>query len=146
MEAKGMHMIMLDKLQCTALQLLMWIYFYVIQKIKNPDYKGKWKAPLIDNPGITFLILKIANINLRVNQLSISPFLLNKKAHAKLFSLCTDYKDDPYIYAFDSLKHIGIELWQVSIVLHEYNEFLFWRATNFHALTRLNQERCSTTF
>jgi len=24
-----------------------------------------------------------------------------------------DYKDDPYIYAFDSLKHIGIELWQV---------------------------------
>lgn len=26
--------------------------FFVIQKIKNPDYKGKWKAPLIDNPGI----------------------------------------------------------------------------------------------
>ena len=25
-----------------------------------------------------------------------------------------EYKDDPYIYAFDSLKHIGIELWQVS--------------------------------
>lgn len=21
------------------------------QKIKNPNYKGKWKAPLIDNPG-----------------------------------------------------------------------------------------------
>ena len=26
----------------------------------------------------------------------------------------TEFKDDPYIYAFDSLKHIGIELWQVS--------------------------------
>jgi calreticulin len=24
-----------------------------------------------------------------------------------------DFKDDPYIYAFDSLKYIGIELWQV---------------------------------
>ena len=24
-----------------------------------------------------------------------------------------EFKDDPYIYAFDSLKHIGIELWQV---------------------------------
>jgi hypothetical protein len=62
---------MLEKLQCTTLQLLIWIFFYVIQKIKNPDYKGKWKAPLIDNPSITFLILKIVNITLRVNQLSI---------------------------------------------------------------------------
>ncbi|WVZ61154.1 hypothetical protein U9M48_011070 [Paspalum notatum var. saurae] len=41
---------------------------------RNPNYKGKWKAPLIDNP---------------------------------------DYKDDPYVYAFDNLEHIGIELWQV---------------------------------
>jgi len=23
----------------------------ILQKIKNPNYKGKWKAPLIDNPG-----------------------------------------------------------------------------------------------
>jgi calreticulin len=30
--------------------------------------------------------------------------------------LCiTDFKDDPYIYAFDSLKYIGIELWQVGV-------------------------------
>lgn len=31
-----------------------------------------------------------------------------------LFLYCaSDFKDDPYIYAFDSLKYIGIELWQV---------------------------------
>jgi len=41
------------------------------QKIKNPNYQGKWKAPSIDN----------------------------------------QYKDDPYIYAVDSLKNISIELW-----------------------------------
>ncbi|PWZ52280.1 Calreticulin [Zea mays] len=26
-----------------------------------------------------------------------------------------DFKDDPYIYAFDSLKYIGIEMWQVGV-------------------------------
>lgn len=24
----------------------------VVQKIKNPNYKGKWKTPWIDNPGM----------------------------------------------------------------------------------------------
>ncbi|KAI8008971.1 Calreticulin-3 [Camellia lanceoleosa] len=24
--------------------------FVVLQKIKNPNYKGKWKTPWIDNP------------------------------------------------------------------------------------------------
>ncbi|KAG5549023.1 hypothetical protein RHGRI_014410 [Rhododendron griersonianum] len=43
-------------------------------KIKNPNYKGKWKAPMIANP---------------------------------------DFKDDPNIYVFPSLKYVGIELWQV---------------------------------
>jgi hypothetical protein len=33
----------------------------------------------------------------------------------ELIPLChADFKDDPYIYAFDSLKYIGIELWQVN--------------------------------
>ena len=31
-------------------------YFWSFQKIKNPNYKGKWKAPLIDNPGWLFSI------------------------------------------------------------------------------------------
>ncbi|PPD83374.1 hypothetical protein GOBAR_DD19698 [Gossypium barbadense] len=44
------------------------------EKIKNPNYKGKWKAPMIDNP---------------------------------------DFKDDPDLYVFPSLKYVGIELWQV---------------------------------
>uniref|UniRef100_A0A6N2M3H9 Calreticulin n=1 Tax=Salix viminalis TaxID=40686 RepID=A0A6N2M3H9_SALVM len=44
------------------------------QKIKNPNYQGKWKAPKIDNP---------------------------------------DYKDDPELYVYPSLRYVGIELWQV---------------------------------
>lgn len=32
-------------------------YFCSFQKIKNPNYKGKWKAPLIDNPGCFLLML-----------------------------------------------------------------------------------------
>jgi len=27
------------------------------QKIKNPNYSGKWKAPLIDNPGLLFILV-----------------------------------------------------------------------------------------
>jgi hypothetical protein len=27
--------------------------FFYPQKIKNPNYKGKWKIPWIDNPGKT---------------------------------------------------------------------------------------------
>ncbi|KAG2695761.1 hypothetical protein I3760_07G028000 [Carya illinoinensis] len=44
------------------------------EKIKNPNYQGKWKAPMIENP---------------------------------------EFKDDPYIYVYPSLKYVGIELWQV---------------------------------
>ena len=49
-----------------------------------------------------------------------------------------EFKDDPCIYAFDSLKHIGIELWQVIDLLQEHNEFLsyvVWCLTNFHSLS-----------
>ena len=52
--------------------------------------------------------------------------------------MCAEFKDDPYIYAFDSLKHIGIELWQVIDLLHEHNDFLsyvVWCLTNFHSLS-----------
>ena len=36
--------------------------FLTWQKIKNPNYKGKWKTPWIDNPGIvkhTYIIFFI---------------------------------------------------------------------------------------
>ena len=52
--------------------------------------------------------------------------------------MCADFKDDPYIYAFDSLKHIGIELWQVIDLLHEHDDFLSYLVrcpTNFHSLS-----------
>ena len=47
--------------------------------------------------------------------------------------MCAEFKDDPYIYAFDSLKHIGI-----IDLLHEHNDFLsyvVWCLTNFHSLS-----------
>jgi len=56
--------------------------------IPNPEYKGPWKQKKIKNPDY------------------------KGKWKAPLIDN-PDYKDDPYIYAFDSLKHIGIELWQV---------------------------------
>ncbi|CAN6308627.1 unnamed protein product [Urochloa humidicola] len=56
--------------------------------IPNPEYKGPWKQKKIKNPNY------------------------KGKWKAPLVDN-PDYKDDPYLYAFDSLKHIGIELWQV---------------------------------
>ncbi|RLN40520.1 calreticulin-like [Panicum miliaceum] len=56
--------------------------------IPNPEYKGPWKQKKMKNPDY------------------------KGKWKAPLIDN-PDYKDDPYIYAFDSLKHIGIELWQV---------------------------------
>ncbi|XP_015690140.2 calreticulin-like [Oryza brachyantha] len=56
--------------------------------IPNPEYKGPWKQKTIKNP----------NYKGKWK----APLIPNP-----------DYKDDPYIYAFDSLNHIGIELWQV---------------------------------
>ncbi|CAN6280702.1 unnamed protein product [Urochloa humidicola] len=56
--------------------------------IPNPEYKGPWKQKKIKNPNY------------------------KGKWKAPLIDN-PDYKDDPYLYAFDSLKHIGIELWQV---------------------------------
>lgn len=34
--------------------------YLLIQKIKNPNYKGKWKIPWIDNPGRSRLYTKIS--------------------------------------------------------------------------------------
>ncbi|VAH38637.1 unnamed protein product [Triticum turgidum subsp. durum] len=54
----------------------------------KPEYKGPWKQKKIKNP----------NYQGKWK----APMIANP-----------DFKDDPYIYAFDSLKYIGIELWQV---------------------------------
>lgn len=56
--------------------------------IDNPEYKGEWKAPMIPNPEYkgTWVHPKISN---------------------------PDYYEDAEIYAFESFKYIGIEIWQV---------------------------------
>jgi len=56
--------------------------------IDNPQYKGEWKPPMIKNPAYKgdWVHPKIAN---------------------------PDYKEDSEIYAYDSNKYIGIEIWQV---------------------------------
>ena len=50
MEAKGMNST--KWLNYARQAALTCVDHCVVQKINNPDYKGKWKAPLINNPGI----------------------------------------------------------------------------------------------
>jgi len=56
--------------------------------IDNPDYKGAWKAPKIDNPSFSGEW--------------VHPLIDNP-----------DYHEDNTLYAYDSHKYIGIEIWQV---------------------------------
>jgi len=56
--------------------------------IDNPEYKGEWKAPLIKNPDYK-----------------------GEWVHPKIPN--PDYKEDDEIYAYDSNKYVGIEIWQV---------------------------------
>jgi calreticulin len=56
--------------------------------IDNPDYKGEWVAPMIPNPDYK------------------GPWI-----HPKIPN--PDYTEDANIYAFDSNKYVGIEIWQV---------------------------------
>jgi len=56
--------------------------------IDNPEYKGEWKAPKIPNPAYK-----------------------GEWVHPKVDN--PDYSDDKEIYAFDSNKYVGIEIWQV---------------------------------
>ncbi|XP_044326758.1 calreticulin isoform X2 [Triticum aestivum] len=82
------------------------------KKIKNPNYQGKWKAPMIANPGI-FLPGTGPSVSDLISGYEMF-WVLNYMTNAHISLLCfTDFKDDPYIYAFNSLKYIGIELWQV---------------------------------
>jgi len=56
--------------------------------IANPDYKGEWKASKIPNPAYK-----------------------GEWVHPKIPN--PEYKEDDDIYAYDSNKYIGIEIWQV---------------------------------
>lgn len=42
---------------CLGMYLFANFVYYASQKIKNPNYSGKWKAPLIDNPGSIFILV-----------------------------------------------------------------------------------------
>jgi len=56
--------------------------------IDNPEYKGEWKAPKIPNPAY--------------KGEWVHPLISNP-----------EYVEDSEIYAFDSNKYVGIEIWQV---------------------------------
>lgn len=85
------------------------MYFLMQQKIKNPNYKGKWKTPWIDNPGMEFA--KIILEHWSGNGLLISG----------LFS-SPEFVDDPDLYVLKPIKYVGIEVWQVwqKYKLHEF--------------------------
>jgi calreticulin len=57
-------------------------------KVANPEYKGPWSPKKIDNPAYK------------------GPWV-----HPQIDN--PDYKDDPELYAFDSFKYLGIDVWQV---------------------------------
>jgi calreticulin len=56
--------------------------------ISNPEYKGEWKAPLIPNPSYK-----------------------GEWVHPKIAN--PEYFEDNNLYAYDSHKYLGIEIWQV---------------------------------
>jgi len=57
-------------------------------KIANPEYKGPWSPKKIDNPAYK------------------GPWV-----HPQIDN--PEYADDPELYAFDSFKYFGIDVWQV---------------------------------
>jgi len=57
-------------------------------KIPNPEYKGAWSPKKIENPNYK------------------GPWV-----HPQIDN--PDYQDDPELYAFDSFKYLGIDIWQV---------------------------------
>jgi len=57
-------------------------------KTPNPEYKGAWSAKKIENPDYK------------------GPWV-----HPQIDN--PEYKDDLYLYAFDSFKYLGIDIWQV---------------------------------
>lgn len=74
---------------------------YCKQKIKNPNYKGKWKTPWIDNPGME-MICKINLGSSSGNGLLLIDFFSSP-----------EFVDDPDLYVLKPIKYVGIEVWQV---------------------------------
>jgi len=59
-------------------------------KIPNPEYKGAWAPKKIENPNYK------------------GPWV-----HPQIDN--PEYSDDPHLYAFDSFKYVGIDVWQVKL-------------------------------
>lgn len=95
--------------ECNAIVFKEAIFWW--QKIKNPNYQGKWKAPKIDNPGDTLLsfsqMILICWGNFFFYCISLVQCMKNN------LTFVIDYKDDPDLYVFPDLKYVAIELWQV---------------------------------
>ena len=72
------------------------------QKIKNPNYKAKWKTPWIDNPGMILTIFAMK-----------SYFKTQPKNMNNISFLFTEFEDEPDLYVLKPIKYVGIEVWQV---------------------------------
>ena len=110
-----------------------WVDHCVVQKINNPDYKGKWKAPLIDNPDIFTFNFEQRQFHLRLTLLSISTFMLILEVHMHLFiDVCRIQGRCLH------LRFRQFEAQWIIDLLHEHNDFLsyvVWCLTNFHSLS-----------
>ncbi|THG07616.1 hypothetical protein TEA_010331 [Camellia sinensis var. sinensis] len=71
--------------------------FVGLQKIKNPNYKGKWKTPWIDNPEDT------VNVDSEMTKIV---------AMALYGFYGLEFEDDPHLYVLKPIKYVGIEVWQ----------------------------------
>lgn len=83
------------------------------QKVKNPNYKGKWKTPWIDNPGNECM-----HLNTLANDMKFCHTIRNSFwSPALSLSLSSEFEDDPDLYVLRPTKYVGIEIWQVRIVV-----------------------------
>lgn len=83
-------------------------FFRTVQKIKNPNYKGKWKIPWIDNPGEYTVDI--------ISHLITSAVMfgeINFNCSFLCFSSSSEFEDDPDLYVLKPIKYVGIEVWQV---------------------------------
>lgn len=134
--------------ECNAIVFKEAIFWW--QKIKNPNYQGKWKAPKIDNPGDTLLsfsqMILICWGNFFFYCISLVQCMKNN------LTFVIDYKDDPDLYVFPDLKYVAIELWQVISSRLIYVWHFFFIITGIsqlfktHLCIRWSRELCLTMF
>lgn len=101
-------------LHCAIFDEILEVMSLTLQKIKNPDYKGKWKIPLIDNPGKPLHVSQLICLRILSN---FSRFCVNLRINC--WCDVTEFEEDPDVYVLPPLKFFGIELWQVWKVLFE---------------------------